>query len=279
MTKQFSKRLLIEQFVSVMSRGRGRGRGKSFGGNLELLGLSPGQPAPPPILQPPPDFPPLDRKPLELRSLEVDGYLLTLKQDFREQMKQSHFYLKAGSVKREVEKYSDRYQSVKLSEVDNQLGWDTDWNYFPKELRIATKPKKRQSGSKYSPTVTTRKRTSRKRTVREKQDEEDLGDKELSAPEAKRKKHVSFANEEGGSRGEGEVAIDTEKKLSELERLERSAGEGAAGEEEELLTEDENYDEEIEEEGTDYNLTYFDNGEDYLAGEEETLEDNEGPYY
>ena len=45
------------------------------------------------------------------------------------------------------------------------------------------------------------------------------------------------------------------------------------------MTEDENYDEEIEEEGTDYNLTYFDNGEDYLAGEEDALEDNEGPYY
>ena len=209
----------------------------------------------------------------------MDGYRLTVKQEFREQMKQSHFYLKAGSVKREIEKYSDRYQAVKLSEVDNQLGWEADWNYFPEELRIE-KPKKRkwQTRVKYSPTVTTKKRTSRKRTAVEKQGE-DSGEKGLSAPEAKRKKRVSFADDSEGE----EVGIDTEKKLIELERLEssssRGGGDGAASEEEELMTEDENYDEEVEEEGTDYNLTYFDNGEDYLAGEEDALEDNEGPYY
>ena len=37
------------------------------------------------------------------------------------------------------------------------------------------------------------------------------------------------------------------------------------------------YDEEIEEEDTDYNVTYFDNGEDYGGDEEDALE--EGPYY
>ena len=192
-------------------------------------------------------------------------------------MKQSQFYLKAGSVKKEIEKYSDRYQAVKLSEMDNQLGWEIDWNYFPEELRIE-KPKKKKTGSKYSPTVATRKRTSRKRTATEEQDEE-LGEKDLSAPVAKRKKRVSFADDSEGE----EVGIDTEKKLNELERLESGGsggvGDGAASEEEELMTEDENYDEEVEEEGTDYNLTYFDNGEDYLAGEEDALEDNEGPYY
>ena len=257
-----------------MSRGRGRGRGKPFGGNLELLGLSPGQPAPPPILQPPPDFPTLDRKPLELRALESDEYLLTVKQEFREEMRQSHFYLKAGTVKREVEKYSDRYQSVKLSEVDNQLGWEADWNYFPDELKIEKKLKKRPRMWKYSPVVATKKRVSRKRTVSEKEDE-NLDEKDLSAPKAKRKKRVSFA---GDSAGEEGVNVDTEKKLNELEKLESVEG-GAASEEDELMTEDENYDEEIEEEGTDYNLTYFDNGEDYLAGDEDPLEDNEGTYY
>ena len=253
-----------------MSRGRGRGRGKLFGGNLDLIGLSPGQPAPPPILQPPQDFPPLDRKPLELRaSTEEDEYLLTVKQDLRQQMQQGHFFLKAGSMKREVERYSDRYQSVKLSEVDDQLGWEADWNYFPNELRIV-KHKKRKSSSKFSPVIVAKKRTSRKRTATDKQD----GGEDLSVPKAKRKKHVSFANCTGE-----EVTVETEKKLNELEKLESSVADGAAGEEEEIVTEDENYDEEIEEEGTDYNLTYFDNGEDFLGGEDDVLEDNEGPYY
>ena len=251
-----------------MSRGRGRGRGKPFGGNLELLGLSPGQPAPPPILQPPPDFPPLERRPLELRATDVDEYHLTVKQELRQQMKQSHFYLKAGSDKKGVERYSDKYKSVKSSEVDNQLGWEADWNYFPEELKIVERKKTKKIGSKFSPVICITKTRTRKRTATETQAEDDI-----SAPEAKKKKRVTFSNEVSAM-----VATETESKLNELEKLENTTAEGTAGEEEEVVTEDEIYDEEIEEEGTDYNLTYFDNGEDYL-GEEDTLEDNEGPYY
>ena len=51
--------------------------------------------------------------------------------------------------------------------------------------------------------------------------------------------------------------------------------EGEEGEEEALV--EEFYDEEIEEEDTDYNATYFDNGEDYGGDEEDALDD--GPYY
>ena len=236
-----------------------------------MLGLSPGQPAPPPILQPPQDFPPLDRRPLELRDTDIDSYLLTVKQELSQYMKLSHFYLKAASGKKEVERYTDRYQSVKSSELDNQLGWEADWKYFPQELKIVKHKKRRKSGSKFSPAV------GKKRTLRERQKLGKEGEEDLSVPLAKRKKHVSFANE-ASSKG-SEVAVETEEKLSELEKLEKSTPEGVAGEEEEVVTEDEVYDEEIEEEGTDYNLTYFDNGEDYLGGEEDTLEDNEGPYY
>ena len=240
---------------------------------MELLGLTPGQPAPPPILQPPPDYPPLDRKPLELRVSNVDEYLLTVKQELRQQMRQSHFYVKAGLEKREVERYSDRYQSVKVSEMDDRLGWEVNWNYFPKELKLLKAKKRRSSSSKYSPTVAKKKRTSRKRTSTEKQDVDD----DTSVPSAKRKKQVSFAN--GSSE---EVTLDTTSRLSELEKLEsKTAVEGVTAEEDEedIVSEEEVYDEEIEEEGTDYNLTYFDNGEDYLGGEEDALEENEGPYY
>lgn len=235
-----------------------------------MLGLMPGQPAPPPILQPPQDFPPLDRRPLELRNSDVDDYLLTVKQELRQQMKQSHFYLKAGSQKKEVEKYSDRYQLVKLSEMDNQLGWEADWKYFPDELKIVKCKKKKKSVAKFSPVVV-KKRTSKKRTSSEK--EQGGGGEATSPPAAKRKKQVSFANEVSGA--VDQVTVETENKLNELEKLENTSAEI---EEEEVVTEDEIYDEEIEEEGTDYNLTYFDNGEDYL-GEEDNLEDNEGPYY
>ena len=242
---------------------------------MELLGITPGQPAPPPILQPPPDYPPLDRKPLELRTSDIDEYLLTVKQELRQQMQRSHFFLKAESKRRDVEKYSDRYQSDKPMDSDNHLGWEVNWNYFPKELNLMKRKIQRTKSSKHSPVVS-KKRTSRKRTSTEK---EDTVEDDVSVPNAKRKKHVSFAENDSSK----DVTLDTSSKLSELERLEGTGpAEGAAAEEEEgedVVSEEEVYDEEIEEEGTDYNLTYFDNGEDYLGGEEDTLEENEGPYY
>ena len=222
--------------------------------------MAPGEAAPPPILQPPPDFPPLDRKPLELRNSEVDDYLLTVKQDVREFMKKSPFYLKVGSNRREIQRYSDRYQEVKDSEIDNVLGWEPDWNYFPVELQIGRKKKRKANGKgrvKDTPVVA----ISRKR----KHHELDT-DTEPNPP-----KKVTF-NEEN-------LGID--KKISQLEKLEEKteAGQTVAGEEDEtVLEEEEIYDEELEEEGTDYNMTYFDNGEDYI-GEDDNLEDNEGPYY
>lgn len=260
-----------------MSRGRGRGRGRGRSlGNFELLGIAPGEAVPPPILQPPPDFPPLDRKPLELRQSEVDDYLLTVKQDVREYMKKSPFYLKAGSNKREIQRYSDRYQAVKDSEIDNVLGWEPDWSYFPVELQIGKKKTRRvasRGGTKFSPVVG----ASRKRKVKEDQDTES----ENEPSPSKKAKKVGFK----------EDSLGIDKKLSQLEKQEERAeakggggggGQTAGGEEDEAaagLEDEEYYDEELEEEGTDYNLTYFDNGEDYIGGEDDNLEENEGPYY
>jgi DNA-directed RNA polymerase III subunit RPC7 len=49
------------------------------------------------------------------------------------------------------------------------------------------------------------------------------------------------------------------------------------GEEGEIEGEEEIYDEVVEEEDTDYNITYFDNGEDYGGNESDAVE--EGPCY
>ena len=58
----------------------------------------------------------------------------------------------------------------------------------------------------------------------------------------------------------------------------REKGEGEEeGEEGEGEVEEVFYDEEIEEEDTDYNMTYFDNGEDYGGNESDAPE--EGPCY
>lgn len=228
--------------------------------------MAPGDPAPPPILQPPPDFPPLDRKPLELRNSEVDEYLLTVKQDVREFMRKSPFHLKAGSNRREIQRYSDRYQEVKDSEIDNVLGWEPDWNYFPAELQIGKKRTRRAVGSggtKFSPVVA----TSGKKLKRKEFEQ----DTDIMPNASKVPKKVTF----------DEDSLGIDRKLNQLEKQEETVeGQRGAVEDEEagLEEEEEYYDEELEEEGTDYNMTYFDNGEDYI-GEDDNLEDNEGPYY
>ena len=123
-------------------RGRGRGRGKPFGNLSEALGITmPGEPPPPPILTPPPLFPPLERSPLKLRDDSVD--LLTAKQELRQFMKQSPFFLKASSGKVEIERYSDKYKQFKGTEIDDFLEWHPDWKFFPSELQIGVKRRKR----------------------------------------------------------------------------------------------------------------------------------------
>ena len=251
-----------------MSRGRGRGRGRGRNlGNLEVLVIQPGEPPPPPILQPPPLFAPLDKRPLELNSTPVDEYMLSLKLELRQFMKQSPFHLKTGPDKRDIHRYSDKYQEVKDSDL---LDWKPGWNFLPQELRIQGQKRKRQlSDSKFKPVVPSKRpRKKRKRTQSASLDTETVVDEFLKKPDQpkKREKKVSFSS-------------DTEpphltKKLDQLEKSEEAGNE--SGEGEEIIEDDEYYEEELEEE-TDYNVSYFDNGEEYGMDEEDALE--EGPYY
>lgn len=206
-----------------MSRGRGRGRGRAK--LYEGLGLAPGEPAPPPILHPPPLYPALDHRPLELRSSELEDYLVSIKQDLKQYaLKSPHYLTKSDPKSMAIERYSDKYR--KNGEGSGEMGWDIDWDYFPKELRIG------------------------KKTI-----------KPVKSKVPRKKKQES---------NDGLLA----KKLDNLEKAEQSAESEQSAEEENV---EEAYDEHEDEEGTDYNLTYFDNGEDYEGGEDEALE--EGPVY
>ena len=251
-------------------RGRGRGRGKTFGG-LEVLTILPGEPAPPPILQPPPLFPVLDQKPLELRNDEIDNYMLSVKQDLRQFMRQGPFHLKVGSIKREIRRYSDKYQAVKL---DNDLEWTPDWSFFPGELKIRTgKRKRREVNPKHKPVIPASKRAKRNTLEPSKRkqdtDSEDalselLEDEADAAPT--RKKKLSTEDDEAS----------LSKKFEQLEKTEETEAENESGEDA-WTGDEEYYDEEGQEEGTDYNMSYFDNGEQYGGDEDDALE--EGPCY
>lgn len=252
-------------------RGRGRGRGRSFG-NIEALKVHiPGEPLPPPILHPPPLFPQLERKPLELRATQETEYLLGVKQGLRQHMKQSPFYLKAGLDKKDIQRYSDKYKVIEGSELDNVLEWSPDWKFFPKELQIRVKRRKRRlSGSQFKPNVPAKraKRENERTTeiknpsgVETTEELHETTDKDVS----KRTKKVSFSLEDPTQ------FTERFEQLEKKEQVENDSGEEGLDDEEEEL-----YDEDLEEE-TDYNLTYFDNGEEYGVDDDDNLE--EGPYY
>lgn len=214
----------------MAGRGRGRGRGLSF--NIEALGIGRGDALPTPIQQPPQLYPPLLYKPTPLQQSETMNYLLAVKEEFRGAMRRSPHYLTIVEKKRDIERYSDRYQ---LSHQEAQGKWTPDWSRFPAELK-ERKAKRVRAGRP-----------------------------NLSAAKKKVKQEDVL-----------KVIESLEKTVGEEEEKDeddKEEGEKKEGQEEE---EEEEYEEEELEEETDYNLTYFDNGEDYGDDDED---DDEGPIY
>ncbi|XP_067266529.1 RNA polymerase III subunit GL b [Chanodichthys erythropterus] len=117
-----------------MMAGRGRGQ-LTF--SVEIVGIGKGENLPPSSVQPTPLFPPLDQKPVPLQTGEEAEYMLALKQEFRGAMKTLPFYIRPAAPKKDVERYSDKYQ--KTETTDNSLDWKPDWSRFPKELRVREK--------------------------------------------------------------------------------------------------------------------------------------------
>ncbi|GFU04853.1 uncharacterized protein NPIL_8481 [Nephila pilipes] len=123
-------------------RGRGRGRGMPFRrvgfGSEDVL---------PPLNQPPPVYPPLQFKPVPLLTGKKIHYTLTLKQEIRSSFKESGYYVPPVSMKKDIERYTDKYQQIHAAD---QIVWDK--KLFPKELfqrplkkkRKTLKPKKKE---------------------------------------------------------------------------------------------------------------------------------------
>ncbi|ELK29850.1 DNA-directed RNA polymerase III subunit RPC7-like protein [Myotis davidii] len=117
----------------MASRGRGRGRGQlTF--NMEAVGIGKGDALPPPTLQPSPLFPPLEFRPVPLPSGEEGEYVLALKQELRGAMRQLPYFIRPAVPKRDVERYSDKYQMS--GPIDSAIDWNPDWRRLPRELRI-----------------------------------------------------------------------------------------------------------------------------------------------
>ncbi|TFK06600.1 endonuclease V [Platysternon megacephalum] len=113
--------------------GRGRGRSQmTF--NVEAVGIGKGDSLPPSTLQPSPLFPPMEYKPVPLQTGEEVEYMLALKQELRGAMKNLPYYVKPAAPKKDVERYSDKYQMS--GPIDNAIDWNPDWRRLPRELKI-----------------------------------------------------------------------------------------------------------------------------------------------
>lgn len=117
----------------MAGRGRGRGRGQmTF--NVEAVGIGKGDALPPPTLQPSPLFPALERRAAPLPGGEEGEYMLALKQELRRAMRGLPYFVKPGAPRRDIERYSDKYQLS--SPVDSAIDWNPDWRRLPRELKI-----------------------------------------------------------------------------------------------------------------------------------------------
>lgn len=235
-----------------MSRGRGRGRGKgiSRSGLLEGFPLPAGERLPPPILTPPPPYPPLERRPLEMKMTEGEKYIVALKQELREYMAGSPFFVsgrgRTGKNAFVPTSYEVLFGNGKFVANGGNRGevfpgWSPDWSLFPAELKPDLSKKKRKAAH----------------------------------PPSAKKLKLDIPQQEFSQTLIGDSDNVVQSKQEQVGEDDKEE-EGEENQEEEAVE----YDEEEEEEEGDYTANYFDDGgEDYGGDEDDALEDKDGPCY
>ncbi|KAM8870173.1 DNA-directed RNA polymerase III subunit RPC7-like isoform 2-T6 [Spinachia spinachia] len=183
----------------------------------------------------------MEQKPLPLTGGEEAEYLLALKQEFRGAMKTLPFFIQPAAAKKDVERYSDKYQSGE--QTDALTDWSPEWKRFPKELRV----KKPCRDSVSAVTCSDKPQMGQKK---KKKDKEEVP---LKLETLQKKEDHSSEDDEEEDEGE-------EKKKKKKQEEEEADGE-------------EEYDEEEFEEETDYIMSYFDNGEEFGGDSDDDMDE------
>lgn len=218
--------------------------------NIDLLDVNKEETA----LLPSQVYPIQDLHILNFESTNELDYLVELKRDFAEYMRDSVHNVLPDVQKKDIERYSDHYQDTITDNPEHKSKYD--WSRMPKELTLLLKRKKA--------TKNLRKNSSKQ-----------------VMPEPKRKKLKIIDDDD-----EDNDVQSTEVKLKQQKskQVQDNMGKEVEAEEEENETEDEddeNSEEEIEEyeevdkemdDGTDYVNNYFDNGETF-DDDEDNLDD------
>jgi len=112
----------------------------------EQLGFGKGEALPPPVLQPPAKYPLPDYKPIPFEFNTEISYLLAIKRDYAEFVRESPYSVQSVVIKKDIERYSDRYQDL----VSDKIGYEEryDWNRMPQELKPAVRKRKTGKGVK-----------------------------------------------------------------------------------------------------------------------------------
>lgn len=193
--------------------GRGRGRGKNVSFNVEALGFGRGEALPGPISQPPPLFPTADFKPVPFQQSEEYDYMLALKQEFLGNMRKSPFFLQASHKRKDIERYSDKYQAA--AEVNGK--WKPDWRRLPAELKPRVRRKTKSSiKPKVKPKVKLSVEDVSKTLEELEKKEVDQGDEEEEEEEegAKKKEEGEVEEEEDEIYDEEDIEEETDYILS-----------------------------------------------------------------
>lgn len=120
----------------------GRGRGKpAISFSMEQLGISKGETLPAPVLQPSLNYPQLDHKPLPIQLTTEMSYLIELKRDFTEHMRESPNNVQAAILKEDIERFCEDQEDA-ITEC-NKTKYEAyyDWDRIPVELKLARKRK------------------------------------------------------------------------------------------------------------------------------------------
>lgn len=171
--------------------------------STDQLGFSKGEALPPPVLQPPPKYPPLEHKAWPPVITTEMSYLLELKREFAEYMRESPNNVLPLVVKKDIERYSDRYQDL----ITDKSSYETrcDWSRMPAELKPQLK--KRQKGQSTS-TLPLKKR----KAVDVETKLQELEKKETSQPSDAEEEEKE---EEDAEEKDDEHAEDEEEELDE----------------------------------------------------------------
>lgn len=188
----------------MANRGRGRGKSIQLSGDQGLFNKAE---ILPPILQPPPNFPPLEHKPMPTVVSNEWRYMLQLKKDYAEFMKDSSYYIPLNVVKKDIDRFSDRQYQDSAQVVPYDLRFD--WCMMPGELKPKIK----------------RKKSATDKSLKNKKLKEVDIDSKLKELENKENVNASDAEEEDKDEEDSEKDVD-EKMEDEEEEMDEEMDEG-----------------------------------------------------